>query len=222
MLQAHRSRSGVCRRVDALPMRMHRRRKRAGATASALWSVRDTSTRSRRARDSPSTVACRLRPKLPAMLMSFRDDDKIRMQGIRPARMRQRLPYGRCCTYRDRSAPRRDHGGRPTATRPVRRRELDPPRASLASRAFLADRRTAGDCSALRPPARGHLDRRQGPSRRELSPDRRRRARRGRMRNGADPCRRVVMVRSDWSKRWPDAARFQPADRNSRACRSTP
>ena len=27
-----------------------------------------------------------------------------------------------------------------------------------------------------------------------------------------DPGRLVVMVRSDWSKRWPDAARFQPAD----------
>jgi kynurenine formamidase len=31
--------------------------------------------------------------------------------------------------------------------------------------------------------------------------------------NGQIPAGSVVMVRSDWSKRWPDAARFQPADR---------
>src|SRR5919109_5547035 len=31
-------------------------------------------------------------------------------------------------------------------------------------------------------------------------------------RNGAVPAGSVVMVRSDWSKRWPDGARFQPAD----------
>jgi kynurenine formamidase len=30
--------------------------------------------------------------------------------------------------------------------------------------------------------------------------------------NGAVPAGSVVMVRSDWHKRWPDAARFQPAD----------
>src|ERR1700741_4782664 len=31
-------------------------------------------------------------------------------------------------------------------------------------------------------------------------------------RNGIVPAGSVVMVRSDWSKRWPDAVRFQPAD----------
>jgi kynurenine formamidase len=31
-------------------------------------------------------------------------------------------------------------------------------------------------------------------------------------RHGPVPAGSVVMVRSDWSKRWPDAARFQPAD----------
>ncbi|MCW5771135.1 MAG: cyclase family protein [Rhodospirillaceae bacterium] len=31
-------------------------------------------------------------------------------------------------------------------------------------------------------------------------------------RHGAVPAGSVVMVRSDWYKRWPDAARFQPAD----------
>ena len=31
--------------------------------------------------------------------------------------------------------------------------------------------------------------------------------------NGAIPVGSVVMVRSDWSKRWPDAARIQPADK---------
>ena len=30
--------------------------------------------------------------------------------------------------------------------------------------------------------------------------------------HGMIPAGSVVMVRSDWSKRWPDAARIQPAD----------